>query len=292
MQTSAKSDNRAICRLAGSPSLQNLPPELLLRVCSYLSLHCQSSLFSCSKILHEQWKLHVPEDDEAWQFVSWGIDVLARMTSEGCSKDISSTSLHAARPDVKGLPAKISCQHAEQSFVLQVSRWVDPELQMAVQASWPACTKEALWHRLSNSPTTLEFADMMLAPRVLQPLADTKRFAQHFMCLLRDHTGFVWFHMPPGDDPTAPGGLSIRNWNSSWDIDGVRCIQIPPELNISRLTGRICTLYAKLYSPGMEELEPVTQTAVVNCQFDPYDDVKQGFAYEGNVDIDAWIAQH
>ena len=132
----------------------------------------------------------------------------------------------------------------------------------------------------------------MLAPRVLQPLADTKRFAQHFMCLLRDHTGFVWFHMPPGDDPTAPGGLSIRNWNSSWDIDGVRCIQIPPELNISRLTGRICTLYAKLYSPGMEELEPVTQTAVVNCQFDPYDDVKRGFAYEGNADIDAWIAQH
>ncbi len=200
--------------------------------------------------------------------------------------------MHFDRPDVKGFPAKISCQHAEQSFVLQVSHWVDPDLQMAVQARWPACTKEALWHRLSNSPTTLEFADMMLAPRFLPPLTDIMRFAQHFMCLLRDHTGFVWFHMPPEDDPTALEGLIVRNWNSSWDIDGVRCIQFPPKLNISRMTGRVHTLYAKLYSPGMEELEPVTHAAHVKCQFDPYDDVKRGFAYEGNVDINAWIAQH
>ena len=114
----------------GSPSLQSLPPELLLRVCSYLSLQCQSSLFSCSKILHEQWKLHVPED-EAWQFVSWGIDVLARMTSEGCSKDNSSISMHFDRPDVKGFPAKISCQHAEQSLcckfhtgLIQICKWL------------------------------------------------------------------------------------------------------------------------------------------------------------------------
>ena len=83
------------------------------------------------------------------------------------------------------------------------------------------------------SPTTLEFADMMLAPRFLPPLTDIMRFAQHFMCLLRDHTGFVWFHMPPEDDPTALEGLIVRNWNSSWDIDGVRCIQFPPKLNIS-----------------------------------------------------------
>ena len=138
----------------------------------------------------------------------------------------------------------------------------------------------------------MHFADMMLAPKLLPPLTDIMRFAQHFMCLLRDHTGFVWFHMPPEDDPTAPEGLIVCNWNSSWDIDGMRCIQIPPKLNISRMTGRIHTLYAKLYSPGMEELVPVAQTAFVNCQFDPYDDVKRGFAYEGNVDIDAWIAQH
>ena len=138
----------------------------------------------------------------------------------------------------------------------------------------------------------MEFADMMLALRVLSPLADIKRCAQHFMSLLHDHSGFVWFHMPPEDDLRASKGLTVRNWNSSWDIDGVSCTQIPPKLSISRMTGRIHTLYAKLYSPGMDELEPVTQTALVKCQFDPFDDVKWGFAYEGNVDIDAWIAQH
>ncbi|DBA78323.1 TPA: hypothetical protein ACH3X2_008268 [Trebouxia sp. C0005] len=203
MQTSTKSDNGAICRLAESPSLQNLPPELLLRVCGNLPLQSQSSLFSCSKILRDKWKLHVPQDDKAWQFVSWGIDVLASMTSEGCSKDISSISMYFEQPDFKGCPAKISCQHAEQSFMLQVSRWVDRDLRMAVRANWPACTKEALWHWLSNSPTTMGFADMMLALRVLPPLADIKRFAQHFMGLLCDHDGFVWFHMPPEDDPRA-----------------------------------------------------------------------------------------
>ena len=114
----------------GSPSLQNLPPKLLVRVCSNLSLQSQSSLFSCSKILHDRWKLHVLEDDEAWQFVSWGIDVLARNPSEGCSKDDGSISMHFEQADFKQCPAKISCQqcpakiscqHAEQSFVLQLS---------------------------------------------------------------------------------------------------------------------------------------------------------------------------
>ena len=157
-------------------------------------------------------------------------------------------------------------------------------------------TKDQLWHRLAAIPD-LQFASITLVAdaRKNNP-ARLKRFAEQCFGLLCNSRGFLTFDMQGLEDSCEGTGyhaLKVFHGNpkdgqSYWDLDGETCIVSPPKLDFQNMPREVKSIQAHFVSEG-PPAQPYLYPDGPNTYFYPDSELLSDFAYNGNVDIDAWV---
>lgn len=288
----------------GACALHDLPMHLLYRITRDLDLRSQRNLFLCSSQLYSRWQLQVP-DHKGWQFVERGIKLLEAATLDKLCDYISHILLSVDSHN-SGLPGPtewaITCTNKGQTpmftlgcvpqFCLIPADVSSSQLDTAGQ-EWSGMTQEQLWHRLTGAPNLLLANVTCHSHTDLEPASDElKLFARQTFDLLCTSYGLLTISMSdledsPEDTDDDCHFLSV--WHSAdrqgspvWEIDGARCIVDPPNMRFNEMPKEVTAIQALLRShPDFDVAGP--------CHFCPDRQVIHDFAYQGNVDIDAWI---
>ncbi|KAL3131446.1 hypothetical protein ABBQ38_007756 [Trebouxia sp. C0009 RCD-2024] len=283
--------------VSGAWALHDLPLHLMYKITRALDLKSQRNLFLCSSQLYSRWQLQVPDHD-GWQFVDRSIKLLEAATfgtlCETTSHILLSVDTHISRTSGASQWA-ITCTNIQQSprfsLSLKPCYGSGSSDQDTPDQVWFGMTKEQLWHRLTGAP------DLVLANMVCDSHADLvpasdqmKLFARQTFDLLCTCHGLLTIAMNGLEDsPTEHGCHYLRIWHANhrprsiaWEIDNETCIVDPPHIKFDDMPEEVTAIAARLNSH-------TTHIADNSAYFYPDSQVIHDFAYQGNVDIDAWI---
>ncbi len=121
-----------------------------------------------------------------------------------------------------------------------------------------------------------------------------KALAQKLFSLLCESEGFLLFYLPSVSTYNQPqSSLLITHFYNSWTIDHPKCTVFTPELNFDMMPQDVISIEARFFSAGTEQaiLLRSTYSACQCAHFTPGNQHKVNFAYNSNVDVDAWAAQ-
>lgn len=284
--------------LADSNALQELPVHILHKITMSLDVKSQHSLFLSSSQLYSKWHLQIPDNDCQWQFVQQSINLLEQFALEQCRLKSSSSngiSVHCTSSTSAG---RITCTTKNSSVHFNLLHIKDGTPGRSSKPDQTGLTKDQLWHRLTAIPD-LQFASITLVAdaRKNNP-ARLKRFAEQCFGLLCNSRGFLTFYMRGLEDSyeeIEPGyhALKVLHGNSKdgqsyWDLDGETCIVSPPKLDFQNMPREVKSIQAQFVSEGPPAQAYLHPDDPLTC-FYPDSEVLSDFAYNGNVDIDAWL---
>ena len=121
-----------------------------------------------------------------------------------------------------------------------------------------------------------------------------KALAQKLFSLLCESEGFLLLYLPSISTDNQPQSrLLITHFYNSWTIDHQKCTVFTPELNFDMMLQDVISIEARVFSAGTEQaiLLRSTYSACPCAQFTPVNQHKANFAYNSNVDLDAWAAR-
>lgn len=285
---------------AGACAVHDLPSHLLYTITRGLDLRSQRNLFLCSSHLYRRWQLQVPEH-KGWQLVERSIKLLEAATIDKlCDKtSYILLTVHTTRPRSSGITySAIRCKCKEQKPLFSLNSL--PQFSSAPMSDrdtagkeWSGMTKDQLWHRLAGAP------DLVLAkmtcrshPKHLPASDQLKLFARQTFDLLCSSQGLLTIFMNGLEDSpeeTEDGCHFLSVWHSTdcqgssvWEIDGESCIVDPPNVRFDVMPEKVTAIKAYVCSQPEPDIKPLSF-------FYPDSQVIHDFAYQGNVDVDAWV---
>lgn len=103
--------------------------------------------------LYKQWHLHILETDKKWLYVDWGMDMLARFSSEGRQLFLGILEVEFHRKSSRGytfikfiVNAKATANETEYDVkVMRAGNRACPLVQLTL-------TKDQIWRRLASAP--------------------------------------------------------------------------------------------------------------------------------------------
>ena len=251
-------------------------------------------MFLCSSQLYSKWQLRIP-DQRHQQFVSRAIDWLEWAVEEGCCD----TRESCVSLEFDGEPEwLIGCHLEGQLAQFCLSREEVASVGFSADSpAWRDLTKAQLWHRLTGSPA-LDFAKFECDMHPATTLEKSKRFAQEAFDYLCRASGVLTLYMSDlGDssEEVEEDSHALNIWHIAaegsdfWEIDGERCIVTPPRINFDSLPTEVVHVRLHFASEGMHDPEFLFPDP--KDVFYPDSQVICDFAYQGNVDIDAWVGR-
>jgi len=231
--------------------------------------------------------LQMSDEDGHWQFVSWCLDLLAQASCED-SCDLDTTYLRT-----RFSPGQITTHvfgHADpQSF--RVRFWPKPLADRNHFCIFSAIPTTDLFHRLSGGPGLLSSVSMAFGSKDHTKWQDLKVLAATLFTHLQDYEGFLVVHLMNSD--AVPAALMVTHRDSVWTIGHEDCIVCPPKLDFDMMPRNVSSVEARIYSKGSAEKTWLRDTLLASdgAEFDPEFKQKMDFAYIGNVDIEAWVAE-
>ncbi|DBA73843.1 TPA: hypothetical protein ACH3X2_009591 [Trebouxia sp. C0005] len=177
-------------------------------------------------------------------------------------------------------------------FVVVVSHKRVSKSRRRPQIVWTSLTPQLLWRRFAAGPGLLS-ASMMFASTPALDWYKLKALAQKLFSLLCESEGFLLFYLPSVSTDTQPqSSLLITHFYNSWTIDHQKCTVFTPELNFDKMPRDVISIEARIFSAGTEQaiLLRSTYSACQCAHFTPNNQHKVNFAYNSNVDVDAWAA--
>ncbi len=255
-----------------------------------MDIESQRNLFMVSPYLYSKWSLDVSQQDHNWQTLSSCIQVLEHTAAaESCDTDRTSTKAYLADQTT----AQISRLQLQNLFVVVVSQKRVSNSRRHPRTVWAGLTLQLLWRRLVASPGLLS-ASMTFTSKPALDWYKLKALAQKLFSLLCESEGFLLFYLPSVSTNNQPqSSLLITHFYNSWTTDHQQCTVFTPELNFDMMPQDVVSIEARLFSAGTEQaiLLRSTYSACQCAQFTPGNQHKVNFAYNGNVDVDAWTAQ-
>lgn len=281
--------------------MSDLPLHVVYKITRSLDLRSQRNLFLCSSQLYSKWQLHVP-DDALWQFVRKCINLLKKASADGLCAASSTISLNFS-------PSPfwyITCQHQQQSMQFNLTQSFSINTDTTDGPHRSGMTKNQLWHRLTGAPDLASAEFSCFSHSKLLPRSNgLKAFAQQTFDLLCMNKGLLLMfmkgleessedmeegchnlHIAHAADPKDPAKTLLH-----WEIDGEECIVEPPKIVFDDMPEEVTATGAHFYShtPNLRQLTDIQGLTYFNLE----SQVIHDFAYQGNVDIDAWVdTQH
>ena len=163
--------------------------------------------------------------------------------------------------------------------------------------SWLDMTEDQLWHRLTGSPDVVS-ASLIWFSEPAANYDQLKAFAEQLFEMLCTTKGVMRLFMDKLDDSSEDfeqgyEALEIRHAHPEnselWEIDGEKCIAIPPHIEIENMPTQVTRVQGVFVSQC--QLDKSTKALNIGPMpyFCPDSEVIHDFAYKGNVDIDACI---
>ena len=281
--------------VAGNCSLQDLPDTLLYEISKCLDVVSQRNLFMASAQLYKKWRMQISEADHEWHFLSYALGLLAQMAAEGsCNMELDHTFVQACfghaghKADICG---RIKSERAE--FMMRVIPCNDGLLAACsrqARSIFSIFTTDSALKRCTSAPP-LTSANMALESKDPISQEELKALAEHFFSLLQNNDGFLVF-LFAGD----AANLLVIHTEDGWTIDNEPCVVAPPALDMNAMPREVVGVRARFYSKGshavsgfMSALHKDSFHASEGVDFDLACEAKVKFAYNHNVDIDAWV---
>lgn len=243
-----------------------------------------------SPYLYSKWSLDVSQQDHNWGTLSSCIQLLEHTAAAGsCNTD--RTSIKAYLADQTS--AQTLRLQQKNLFVVVVSQKRVSNSRRHPQTVWAGLTMQLLWQRLAADPGLLS-SSMIFASKPAIDWYKLKALAQKLFSLLCESEGFLLFYLPSKSTDNQPqSSLLITHFYNSWTIDHQKCTVFTPELNFDMMPQDVISIEAGVFSAGTEQaiLLRSTYSACQCAQFTPVNQHKANFAYNSNVDLDAWAAQ-
>ena len=260
-----------------------------------LDVVSQRNLFMASAQLYKKWRMHISEEDHEWHFLSYALELLARTAGEGsCNMKLDHTFVQACFGNTGhkvGICGRIKNRRAE--FIMRAIPRNDG-LKAAYSRQAPNIfsiftTDSALKRCISAPPLTS--ANIALESKDADSHQELTALAEHFFSLLQEHDGFLVF-LFAGD----AANLLVIHTQDGWTIDNEPCMVEPPVLDMNAIPREVVGVRARLYSKGshaiigfMSALHKDSFQASEGVDFDLECEAKVKFAYNHNIDIDAWV---
>ncbi|KAL0018472.1 hypothetical protein WJX77_004488 [Trebouxia sp. C0004] len=276
---------------AGKCSFCDSPLTLLYSISGSMDIESKRNLLMVSPYLYSKWSLDLSQQDHNWGTLSSCIQLLAQTAAAAESCDTDRTSIKAYLADQS--TAQISCLQQHNLFVVVVFQKRMSNSRRHPQIVWAGLTLQLLWRRLAASPGLLS-TSMTLASKPAIDWYKLKELAQKLFSLLFESEGFLLFYLPSvSTDNLFQSSLLITHFYNSWTIDHQKCTVFTPELNFDMMPQDVISIEARVFSAGTEQavLLRSTYSACQCAQFAPDHKHKANFAYNSNVDVDAWAAQ-
>ena len=281
--------------VAGYCPLQELPETLLYEITKCLDVVNQRNLFMASAQLYKKWRMQILEADHDWHFLSYALNLLAQTAAEGsCNMKLDHTFVQACfghtghKADICG---RIKDDRAE--FMMRVIPRNDglcTAYSRQARGIFSIFTTDSALKRCTSAPP-LTSANMVLESRDPISQEELKALAQHFFSLLQNNDGFLVL-LFAGD----AANLLVIHTEDGWTIDNEPCIVAPPVLDMNAIPREVIGVRARLYSKGshavigfMSALHKDSFHASEGVDFDLECEPKVKFAYNHNIDIDAWV---
>ncbi len=256
-----------------------------------MDIESQRNLFVVSPYLYSTWSLDVSQQDHNWETLSSCIQLLEHTAAAAESCDADRTSIKAYFADQT--TAQISRLQQQNLFVVVVSQKRLSISRRHPRTVWAGLTLQLLWRRMAASPGLLS-ASMTFVSKHAIGWYKLKALAQKLFSLLRESEGFLLFYLPAvSTDNQSQSSLLITHFYNSWTIDHQQCTVFTPELCFDMMPQDVISIEARVFSAGTEQaiLLRSTYSACQCAQFTPDNQHKVNFAYNSNVDVDAWAAQ-
>ena len=281
--------------VAGNCPIQELPETLLYEIAKCLDVVSQRNLFMTSAQLYRKWHMQISEADHEWLFLSYALDLLVQVAVEGsCNMKLDHTFVQACfghtghKADICG---RIKDEQAE--FMMRVIPRIDcvsAAYSMQSRCIFSIFTTDSALKRCISAPP-LTSANIALESKDSISQEELKALAQHFFSLLQKHDGFLVF-LFAGD----AANLLVIHTQDGWTIDNEPCMVAPPVLDMNAIPREVVGVRARLYSKAshavigfMSALHKDSFYASEGVDFDLECEAKAKFAYNHNIDIEAWV---
>ena len=145
--------------------------------------------------------------------------------------------------------------------------------------------KEHLLRLCTNGPP-LASCSIAFPAKASAGWQERKQLAQQIFAFLQHHEGFLVFCLA-GDAED----LLVTHLAATWSIDHEACIVSPPKLDFDTLPTSVVGIKGRIYSKGSPQGMAFRDSfdASDGAEFDLECSEKVKFAYNGNVDIEAWV---
>lgn len=246
---------------ADSCTLLDLPPHLLYLVTKRLDVKSQRRLFLSCAQLYQRWRLIIPKDDQVWQLVQHGTQLLVEHA--GACDILSRVFIHPAtsRGVTVRLKATVCYDPLKPTFLYSQSEPV----MLDAPPRPRVVSQEGLWHRLSGKPSVANSSLKVQS----EPTADwtsLKSLAKQLYKLLQCNEGFLVLCSKSfgtledfGIKGTAKQRgdrdcvLIITHVSMLWSIDKVALIVSRPKIDFDRMPTQITKVRAHLWTLGTPE---------------------------------------
>lgn len=261
----------------------------MYEIAKWLDVVSQRNLFMASAQLYRKWQLQISEADHEWHFLRYALDLLAQTAAEGsCDMKLDHTFVQACFGDAghkADMYGRIKDERAE--FIMRIT---PPAYSRDTRSIFTIFTAESALKRCTSAPP-LTGANVALESTNTISQEEIKALAQYFFSLVQEHDGFLVFLF--ADDAA---NLLVCHTQDGWSIDYRPCMVAPPILDMDSIPVEVVSLRVRLYSKGSRDIQsfmPVLQEdsmhASEGVEFDLDCEAKVKFAYNHNIDIDAWL---
>lgn len=235
--------------------------------------------------LYRKWQLQISEANHEWHFLRYALDLLAQ-TATFSDMKLDHSFVQACFGDTghqADLCGRIKDDRVE--FMVRITPGILPAYSL-----FTICTAESVLKRCTSAPP-LTSANVALESMNTISQEELKALAQHLFSLVQEHDGFLVF-LFAGD----AANLLVCHTQDGWSIDYWPCMVAPPILDMNKIPAEVVSLRAQLYSKGSRDLPRLVPVLLMDSmhasegvEFDLECAAKLKFAYNHNIDIDAWL---